>query len=158
MFRMFDDKIYTCEATFFLLFPSDFRIFSCTVNYICDGEFNAVTSSPRRIKIRDKPTINKARTHNSSGIKTHLPVYRKLNLPLRTWANGSCNRSSSTGKDCALYSSAIQLLIQAWKISCSVISFFVHLYEFSAGNYYGNIAIKITKEILSAQAAHTENY
>lgn len=137
MFRMFNDKIYTCEATFFLLFPSDFRIFSCTVNYVCDGEFNAVTSSPRRIKICDKPTINKARTHNSSGIKTHLPVYRKLNLPLRTWANGSCNRSSSTGKD-----SIINTSIKKYRVPLSL--FFVHLYDFSAGNYYGNIAIKIT--------------
>lgn len=136
------------------LFHRIFRIFSCTVNYVCDGEFNAVTSSPRRIKIRDKPTINKARTHNSSGIKTHLPVYRKLNLPLRTRANGSCNRSSSTGKDCALYSSAIQLLIQARKISCSVISFSV---RFLYG-YCGNLAIKVIKEISTAQVIHLENY
>jgi hypothetical protein len=98
-FRMFDKDKNLREECFYLLHKS-FKLF--TVNYVCDDRFNVVTS-PRRIKIRDKPTINKARTHNSSGIKTRLPVYRKLNLALRIWTNGSHNHSYGTGKDLVVF-------------------------------------------------------
>lgn len=59
------------------------RSFKYSVNYVCMAIGLTWLLPPRRIKIRDKLTINKARTHNSSGIKTRLLVYRKLNLSLR---------------------------------------------------------------------------
>ena len=87
-------KIYVEECFYF-----SYQIFNFTVNYIYAAIGLTWLLPSCRIKISDKPIINKARTHNSSRIKTRLPVYRKLNLSLRISTNGSHNRFFSEGKN-----------------------------------------------------------
>jgi len=94
MFRTFGLK-FTHDIYFSLfLLALPLRAASCTVNYVWLASTRVAPPPSDRIKIRDKPTINKARTHNSFGIKTHLAVYRKLNLSLRRRGGWESQRSS----------------------------------------------------------------